>query len=60
VGRERKATEKEVKEHHPISFRWLGNALITGEDDRRRFREKALLFGFLQIRILKRRRDPAE
>jgi hypothetical protein len=44
VGRERKATEKEGKEHNPISFWRRGNALITGEDDRCRFREKAILF----------------
>jgi hypothetical protein len=44
VGRERKATEKEGKEHDPISFWRRGNALITGEDDRYRFREKAIIF----------------
>jgi hypothetical protein len=48
VGRERKATEKEGKEHHPISFRWLGNTLVAREDDRRRFRKKALLFEFFR------------
>jgi hypothetical protein len=54
VGRERKATEKEAKEDHPISLRWFGNTLVTEEDDRRRFWEKPLLFGFLQIRVIKR------
>jgi hypothetical protein len=54
VGRERKATEKEGKEDHPISLWWFGNMLVTEEDDRHRFWEKPLPFGFLQIRIIKR------
>jgi hypothetical protein len=48
VGRERKATEKEGKEHNTISLWRRGNALFTGEDDRRRFREKAILFAFFR------------
>jgi hypothetical protein len=60
VGRERKATEKEGKEHNPISLWQRGNTLFTGEDDQRRFREKAILFCFLQIGLLKRRRNPLE
>jgi hypothetical protein len=52
--RKRKATEKKGKEHHPISLRWFWNMLIDGEDNRRRFYEKALLLGLLQIRVIKR------
>jgi hypothetical protein len=33
VGRERKTTQKESKEHHPIAARGLGDALGAGEDD---------------------------
>jgi hypothetical protein len=54
VGRERKAIEKKGEEHHPISLRWFWNTLVAGEDDRRRFWEKPLLLGLLQIRVLKR------
>jgi hypothetical protein len=60
VGRERKATEKEGKEHNPISLWQQGNTLFTGEDDWRCFREKAILFCFLQIGLLKHRRNPLE
>jgi hypothetical protein len=60
MGRERKAMEKEGKEHNPISFWRRGNALVTEEDDWRRFREKAILFCFLQIGLLKHRRNPLE
>jgi hypothetical protein len=49
MGRERKATEKEGKEHNPISFWRRGNALVAGEDDQHRFWEKAILFSLLQI-----------
>jgi hypothetical protein len=60
VGRERKATEKEGKEHNLISFWRRGNVLVAGEDDRCRFREKAILFCFLQIGHLKHRWNPLE
>jgi hypothetical protein len=58
VGRKRKAAEKKCKEHNPISASRLGDTLVAGEDDRRRFEEKALLFGLLQIGLLERRGNP--
>jgi hypothetical protein len=54
VGRERKATEKKGKEHHPVSFWWFWHTLIAEEDDRRRLWEEPLLLGLLQIHIIKR------
>jgi hypothetical protein len=54
MGRKRKAVEKKSKEHHPISARRFGDALITEEDDRRRFWKKALLFCLFQIGFLER------
>jgi hypothetical protein len=60
VGRKRKATEKEGMEYNLISFRRHGNVLVAGEDDRRRFWEKAILFSLLQIGLLKRRRNSLE
>jgi hypothetical protein len=52
MGRKRMATEKKSWEHHLKSARRLGDALVTGEDDWRRFGKKALIFGFLQIGFL--------
>jgi hypothetical protein len=60
MGRERKATKKEGKEHNPISFRRHGNALITREDDRRCYWKEALLLGLIQIGLLKQRGNPLE
>jgi hypothetical protein len=54
VGRERKALKNKGKEHHPISLWWFWNTLVAEEDDKRRFREKPLLLGLLQIRVIKR------
>jgi hypothetical protein len=36
MGRKRKATKEKGEELHPVSFRWLWNTFVTGEDDRRR------------------------
>jgi hypothetical protein len=60
VGRERNATEEEGKEHNPISFWRRGNAPVAGEDDLSHLWEKAILFGLLQIKLLKRQRKPLE
>jgi hypothetical protein len=54
VRRERKATEKKGKEHHPLSFWWFWHTHVTGEDDRRRLWEEPLLLALLQIRVIKR------
>jgi hypothetical protein len=42
MGTKRKAVEKKIKKHNPISARGLGDALGAGENDRRRSGEKPL------------------
>jgi hypothetical protein len=45
VGRERKTTKEESKEHHPIAARGLGDALRAGDDDLIPFDEESLFLG---------------
>jgi hypothetical protein len=58
MGRKRKTTEEESKEHNPITTRELGDALGAGEDDRCRSSEEPLPLGLVQIGFLKLRGNP--
>jgi hypothetical protein len=58
VGRKRKTTEEESKEHNPITARGLGDALGAGEDDRCRSDEEPLPLGHGQIGFHELRRNP--
>jgi hypothetical protein len=53
LGRERKTTKEESKEHHPIAARGLGDALRVGEDDLIPFDEESLFLGLGQIGLVK-------
>jgi hypothetical protein len=58
VGRKRKTTEEESKEHNPITARGLGDALSVGEDDRCHSNEEPLPLGLVQIGFLEFRGNP--
>jgi hypothetical protein len=53
VGRKRKSTEKEGKEHHPVTTRGLGDAFSAGEDDLLPSDEEPLPLSFSQIGFFK-------
>jgi hypothetical protein len=41
--------QEKGEKHHPVSLRRLWNMLLAGEDDRHRYRKKALLFAFFRL-----------
>jgi hypothetical protein len=51
MGRERKATQKKSKEHHPIVARGLGDAFSAGEDDLLPSDKESISLGLEQIRF---------
>jgi hypothetical protein len=53
VGRKRKTTEEESEKYNPISAWGLGDELSAREDDWRRFGEKPLPLGLVQIGFVK-------
>jgi hypothetical protein len=53
MGRERKTTQKESKEHHPMAARGLGDAFSAGEADLLPFDEEPIPLGLEQIGFFK-------